>query len=98
MRLLPFLFCVFILNSFVTKNDDGKTYKTAIRINCASKEHVVLKKIGFKPKIHSSQIYNNKEYDVFMNDKNELMIFEIINNKKPHSNDTIKYQQHEIFS
>ncbi len=89
---------IISLTSFTANYDDGKTYKTAIKVDCSCKEHIIIKKLGFKPKIHASQIQNTKRYDVFVNDKNELLIFEIISNEKINQSDTLKPQSHEIFS
>lgn len=92
------LIIIISLTSFTTNYDDGKTYKTAIKVDCSCKEHTIIKKLGFKPKIHASQIQNNKHYDVFMNDKNDLLIFEIITKEIKTQPDSLKPQTHEIFS
>jgi hypothetical protein len=86
------------VSSFTIKYDDGKSYKTAIKVDCSCKEHTIIKTLGFKPKIHASQIHNNKHYDVFMNDKNDLLIFEIITKEIKTQPDSLKPQTHEIFS
>jgi hypothetical protein len=86
------------ISSFTIKYDDGKSYKTAIKVDCSCKEQIIIKKLGFKPKQHASQIHNAKVYDVFMNDKNELLIFEMISKEIKTQPDSLKPQTHEIFS
>lgn len=99
INYLAFITIILIaLSSFTVKYDDGKTYKTAIKVDCSCKEYAIIKKLGFKPKIHASQIQNNKHYDVFMNDKNDRLIFEIISKEKTTQPDSLKPQTHEIFS
>lgn len=92
------LIIIISLTSFTANYEDGKTYKTAIKVDCSCKEYAIIKKLGFKPKIHASQIQNNKHYDVFMNDKNDRLIFEIISKEKTTQPDSLKPQSHEIFS
>ena len=86
------------VSSFTIKYDDGKSYKTAIKVDCSCKEQIIIKKLGFKPKLHASQIHNAKVYDVFMNDKNDLLIFEIITKEIKTQPDSLKSKTHEIFS
>jgi hypothetical protein len=86
---------VFTLSSFKYKYDDGKTYKTAIKIDCTCKEYAILKRSGFRPIRQALQMNNNKVYDVFMNAKDELMIFELIKNETEQKPDTLKTNHHE---
>ena len=84
------IICLLTLSSFKNKYDDGRTYKSAIKIDCTCKEYTILKRLGFRPVRQALQINNNKVYDVFMNAKDELMIFEIILKEAEQKSDTLK--------